>query len=229
MRLSKFDFDVVHYASIENQATDSLLQLKRTEQDESPLEEDLPRYAIDSHDNLLRSVHAVAHDVDHIQNVPDIYPSDDKAEFASPTTVKIIRDLQHDIFCLTAATKIGQRSCKSTVDEESLLIRKAHTNGAIQIMLPSSFRRRVLMVSHYPSIAGHHGQRRMYETLGRTFYWPQIGADVDCTVRNCTSCAQHNQKYCPSRNMQLISASRSLEFAAVDIVGFFQKTVQGDW
>lgn len=125
MRLSKFDSDDVHRAGNKHQAADAILRLNKTSQDKCPLENELPLYAIESHDNSRRLVNAIAEDVDHAQNVPDINLSHDNAEHAPPATVKKIQVWQQGTFHRTAAAQVGQRSCDFIVNEESLLIRKA--------------------------------------------------------------------------------------------------------
>lgn len=121
MRLCTFDFDVEHRAGFKHQAADALLRLITTGQDESSLEDDLPLYAIDSHDSLPRFVHAIAHDVDRCQNVPDTSSSEDKVELAPTTTLEIIRAQQQGISCRVAATLVEQRNCKLTMHQKSLL------------------------------------------------------------------------------------------------------------
>lgn len=179
------------------------MRLNTTGQDESLLGNDLPLYAIDHYENPRHLVHAVAHNVDRAQTVPDPRPSDDKAEYAPSTTVKMIQSQKQDAFCRTAPTKVEQRNCEITVNEKGLLVRKAHIVGAIHIGQHPSLRQRVLMVSHYPPNAGHCIQRRMYGTLRRPFYGPYMAPDVAYIERNCASCPRNNSKYRFRRNMQL--------------------------
>lgn len=54
-----------------------------------------------------------------------------------------------------------------------------------------------------------------------------MAADIDCIICNCTSCARSSTKYRHKRSMHLFSASGSLEFGAMDIVGPLPKTTQG--
>lgn len=83
------------------------------------------------------------------------------------------------------------------------------------------------MISHYSPLAGHSGQRRMYDTLRQTTYWTHMAADVDYIVKNCRCCVRNTLRYSHRPNLRRILASGPLELIAVDIIGPFLKTVQG--
>ena len=105
-------------------------------------------------------------------------------------------------------------------NEHGLFCRRAPSDGAIQIVLPVSLRERVLLLAHYPRIAGHPGGSRMYQTLRQTFYWPSMSMDVYDTVRQCTSCAKERialRKH--ASYLSLFPAKAPLEYVAIDILG----------
>lgn len=85
---------------------------------ETQLEGNLPLCAIGDHKNPHRSVHAVAHDVERAANLLGTNPSSDKIESFPPPTVNIIQTQQESTFCRTAATQLGQRYCKFSVNKE---------------------------------------------------------------------------------------------------------------
>lgn len=67
----------------------------------------------------------------------------------------------------------------------------------------------------------------MNHTLRRTFYWHHMGADVDCIVRNCTSCVWNSPTYCHICDMHLFMANGLLEFIAMDSVCLLPETMRG--
>lgn len=54
-----------------------------------------------------------------------------------------------------------------------------------------------------------------------------MAADINCVVRNCTSCAQNNPKYRQMHHMHLLSESGSFQFVAMDIDRPFLKIGHG--
>lgn len=107
LRISKFDFDVVHCANIKQHPADTLLQLSTSGKNNISLEDNLPLYAIDNPDNSHILLHTVAHKKYHARSVANIKPADDKTKYKPSTAAKIIRVRQQDIFCSTTATQVG--------------------------------------------------------------------------------------------------------------------------
>lgn len=151
--------------------------------------------------------------------------SSDEIIYAPSSTIKIIRAQQQATLCRPSAAQVGPRMCKSTVDNDGLLVRKAHIDGAIQIMLPSALRQNVLMMPHYPTITGYPSQRRMYKSLKRTLFWPHMAAVDYCAVRNCTSCDWNIPKYYHSHHLRLLPTTGPLKLIAIYVVGPLPKTV----
>lgn len=85
-------------------------------------------------------------------------------------------------------------------------------------------RRRHLLLSHYHLLAGHSGQRRMYDTMRRDYYWPHMANDVAEIINQCQSCARNRGHVKLQRQLQLFPASGPLEFVALDILGPLPKT-----
>lgn len=84
------------------------------------------------------------------------------------------------------------------------------------------------MKSHYPTVASHSSQRRVYDTLLETIYCPHKAATVDYAVRKCRSCAWSSPKFSHSRNMLLIMERRPLKLIATSIDGPFPKIGRGN-
>ena len=75
-------------------------------------------------------------------------------------------------------------------------------------------------MAHHAVLGGHPGQTRMTDTLRRTYYWPQMAADVLATVRSCPPCAKNRLRLIRKSNpMKLFPATTPLECVAMDLLG----------
>lgn len=81
-------------------------------------------YTNNNVDSLHISIYTVANDEVQSRKLPS-------TKHDPPTTVKTKRAQQHDTFYRPAAGWNGQQNCKITVNENSILVRGSHGNGAI--------------------------------------------------------------------------------------------------
>ena len=101
-------------------------------------------------------------------------------------------------------------------------------DSAEQIILPKTLRMQVLLLAHYPRLAGHPGGSRMYQTLRRTFYWPSMALGAYHTVRQCSSCTRERITLRKDATyFSLFPAQAPLEYVAIDILGPLPKTTNG--
>ena len=96
-------------------------------------------------------------------------------------------------FCQTiVAKKVG---CKGTCFFEDSDVFQCLQNvrepGQDQIVLPYSLKHLVLRLAHYHVQTGHPGQTRMHNRVRRTFYWPQMAAEIATTVHECEPSAKN--------------------------------------
>lgn len=110
------------------------MRLKTTGKNESPLENDLPLYGNNDSDNPPVLVLTVEHEEDRARGNPNIKPSFVDTEYDPPTIVEIKQAQQQNTFCRIAETQIGHHNCKFTLNQEGMLVRKAHISDAIQIL-----------------------------------------------------------------------------------------------
>lgn len=97
-----------------------------------------------------------------------------------------------------------------------------------QIVVPLSLRPRLLNLEHHALISGHPGQRLMCAKLRRRFYWPQMAADVNITVRNCSECASNRlQLRNLTNSMKLFPTREPLVSIGIDILGPLPKAKSG--
>ena len=148
-----------------------------------------------------------------------------------PLTVEeIVRAQAEDYECQDIKKEMsdGDRTNFTEV-ERGILIRAAPIDLTQQIYAPKTLRSRLLMLAHYPRLAGHPGGTRMYQTLRRTFHWPSMAMDVFNTVKQCSSCAKERlslRKH--SRFLKLFPAERPLECVSIDILGPLPRSFNGN-
>ena len=148
-----------------------------------------------------------------------------------PLTIEELTKAQYeDLECQAIRKKMSDGDhTQFTEDERGLIIRVAPIDLSQQIYAPKILRSRILLLAHYPRLAGHPGGTIMYQTLRRTFYWPSMALDVFNTVRQCAPCAKERlslRKH--SRFLKLFPAVRPLEFVSIDILGPLTKSKRGN-
>lgn len=99
-------------------------------------------------------------------------------ELKTPALTKFIKSQSDEVLCPEAAKKMGQSEMELLLDKDSVVTRRTPIDGALQKLVPQLMRESKLHLSHYPSLAGHHGQRRIYETMHRDYYWPKMAQNV---------------------------------------------------
>ena len=86
--------------------------------------------------------------------------------------------------------------------KEGMLYRQWHPRGSKerdvrqveQIVLPMSYRRKVLEIAHSVPMAGHLGQRKTAHHVLQQFYWPNVFHDVAEYCRTCDACQRTGRK-----------------------------------
>ena len=144
---------------------------------------------------------------------------------------EILAAQRTDTFCQGVLQRQSPTKDRTFYEHETtglLMRRPPHVPAREQIVLPASLRPRLLTLTHNARLAGHPGQNRMFYTIARTYYWPQMAADVAATVRNCHACARNRVKLRKHLNrLKLFPATRPLESLAIDILGPLPKTRTG--
>ena len=115
-----------------------------------------------------------------------------------------------------------------SINQHGVLTRRSRLDGSLQIVVPSSLRKRLLEIAHCAPTAGHPGRAKLYQTMRRAFYWPSMTVDIHHLVENCVACAKNRMK--EQKNvypMRLFPATRPLEYVAMDILGPLPRTKHG--
>lgn len=106
-------------------------------------------------------------------------------------------------------------------------MRRAHTNRALQKLVPQSLQQWIFALPHYPPLASHTKQRSMYDTMRWDRFWHNMANDVYNTISNCKSCVRNRSYAKQRRHIYLFPATGPLEFLAVDMLGPLPETRKG--
>ena len=146
------------------------------------------------------------------------------------TRNEILGAQRYDDFCQTILTRQDRHQKPAFFEDDyGILWRQYPTiHDLEQIVFPETLQTRILDLAHYSKFAGHLGQTRMYRHLRPTYYWPQMTADVNKTVRTCNACAKNRfklrERTHPSR---LFPARNPLEALPIDILDPLTKKKKG--
>ncbi|KAK7089232.1 hypothetical protein V1264_024235 [Littorina saxatilis] len=92
---------------------------------------------------------------------------------------------------------------------------------SLKVILPKSFRSKVLAFGHDHPMAGHQGQRRTAERIRREFWWPCCGVEIRRYCLSCDACQRsapkHLTKKVPLGKMPVFETA--FRRVAVDIIG----------
>ena len=232
LRLTEFEFDIVHRAGIKHQAADALSRLETTSTDETELRDEIPTLTEDDKppttvlacfdcDELdLNDETCVCTTTDTDENDSDGLPS-------MITDEEFIKQQAEDEYCKEAAKSVGLPGSAFSIDKHGFLVRIAPLDGAVQKVVPASLKDRILKLGHFPPLSGHPGQRRMYDTMRRSLYWQHMANDINNTVERCPSCLKHRPHPVHQRHLKLFPAKGPLEYIAIDILGPLPRTKTG--
>lgn len=89
-----------------------------------------------------------------------------------------------------ATPPVGLHASFYFYDRAGILIQTDPIDGAIQKFVPVTLLVHILYLTHYPALAEHPKEERMYERTGQNFYWPKMVNDAYTPVQNFCSWAQ---------------------------------------
>lgn len=227
LRLLEFDYEVRYVKGKKNQIADAISRLETEGYMDYPVDEDIPCLLLQQDEELnlyddLPDTTLQDRDFDVVYTVD---------EGITPVTMEeIILEQAKDAFCCLKRTEMDRdKNSPFQLNEEGALVRIAPFDSATQIVVPRTLRKRVLHSSHYPTTAGHPGGRRMYYTLRRQYYWPQMSSETYTTARQCDLCAKERirQQKIASK-MKLFPATAPLESVALDLLGPLPRSYHGN-
>ena len=100
-----------------------------------------------------------------------------------------------------------------------------------QIVVPSDFRKHVLVLAHDHPWSGHLGITKTYDRILKHFFWPGLKADVASYCRTCKTCqvsGKPNQVVPPAPLCPIPAVGEPFEHVIVDCVGPLPKAKSGN-
>lgn len=98
-----------------------------------------------------------------------------------------LKKYRNEISCSICSYLGGGERFTFALNDHSVLF--LSTNRFGQILLLQSLVACVLRLSHDAEMAGHTGERRLYQFLQRSFFWPNMSLDCYAVAQICISCA----------------------------------------
>lgn len=92
------------------------------------------------------------------------------------------------------STRLGIQKKPKT----DLLVRINRTFS--RFLIPESHRPKILHTVNLPTVSGHLGGRNICRTLRKEYFWPEMAADVDFSVRICIDGANETVSTQPYNN-----------------------------
>lgn len=129
-----------------------------------------------------------------------------------------------DPFCKQPTETAGQPRSQCDHDGYGFLVQISALIGMPQPVVLSRLRARVLYLTHYSPLAGHPGGSRIYYTIRREDYWPQMATGVFSLARNIHSCTETRAAVRKDqKHPRLYPAGELLEFVPMDLLGSLPK------
>jgi len=223
LRLSAFDYDVVHLPGVKHQAADAL---SRLETDTNPIDDDLPLLVVEPGSLTPSPISYEAEGPPPSIQIPEVLAVD--ASDPPPTTEEMILAQSEDKYCQQLTATVGTPGSIFDINRLGVLVRISKLDGAVQVVVPLSLQPKLLRLGHYSLLAGHPGSRRMYDTMRHEFYWPNMARDVYQVVLDCQSCAAtQGTRHRHQKMMKLFQAKGPLEDIAMDLLGPLPRTRHG--
>lgn len=142
----------------------------------------------------------------------------DGIKFAAPSLTVSIKAQAADPLCQTIARELEQSRTDTNINKKRVFAQRAHTDEALKKLVPQPLRQGMLSLLPYPSLFAHLEQRRLYDTMQRDCFYPNMALDVNDTVRSCESCAKNSSDAKHKRHLHLFSATGPLKLVAMDIL-----------
>jgi len=140
----------------------------------------------------------------------------------------VVEAQQTDDFCFEMSTRVERGTAKAFFRNEhhALYHRTSYGN---QLVIPKSFRERVLTLEHHATVAAHPGMIRMYYTMRKAYHWPSMVPEIHTTITKCTTCAKN--RFALRRHttpLTLFPGTEPLTDLSVDIFGHIPASKNGD-
>ena len=127
-------------------------------------------------------------DLEDFEESSRVLAAEPEAELSPITPEELLRAQSVDPTCIDIRSRLEEGvSLPYRTNSQGLLTRLSPWDDREQIFVPPPLRAKALALAHYPAATGHPGSTRMYQSLRREFYWPNMALDTHECVRNCVS------------------------------------------
>lgn len=131
------------------------------------------------------------------------------------------------LYGLHASSTVGFPGLTYKYDSKRLLLRIGPIDEPVQTVVLTSLHAQPLYQSDYLTLQGHPGERPMYETIKRQFYWLHRANDVNNTVRDCPEFLWNKPSEDCRRPLQIFRAGGPLKFDAMDLLRALPRMSKG--
>ena len=232
LRLGEFDFEVKYKKGNLNAQADALSRLPTSGETTVSVDEEIPCF-------LAQLPPGAGTDEPSNEMEERDYSGTDAlltAERYSPNEELLVpvgreEPLRHqltDLFCAGIRRRINRGDhVPFALDEGGTLVRTVYDTP--QVVIPQDLQARILYMGHHALLAGHSGERKMFYTLSKEYYWPSLAVDCYATTRNCVHCAKERVKLRKkTKRLKLFPATAPLESISIDLLGDLIRTPRGN-
>lgn len=137
--------------------------------------------------------------------------SDLSAQLECITLTELLRKQHSDTFCAAIRSRPnGGDVLPFRLEERGILLRTVDFHE--QIVNLHMLKSRVLHLAHYSQLSGHPKGTKLYLTLRRNFYRPNVALDCHATAKLCVTCARNRVKLWKKKTpLKLFPATSPLE------------------
>ncbi|KAF2890342.1 hypothetical protein ILUMI_15832 [Ignelater luminosus] len=205
IKLSEFDFTIVHKQGSANRDADCLSRnpvSTPTNQDEQTALE-IPTYLLDSND------------ISNVQN-------------ADPKLKELIQAINNP-----DSVSIGTaRRAKGFLLENDVLYKHnpSPDGNSNLLVIPSQLKHEILFSHHSDPTAGHLGFTKTYFKIKHRYYWDGMLKDIEKFVKGCPDCQARKRQahFKPAGLLQPIQVSLPFDRVGIDLLGPFRRSRNGN-
>ena len=138
------------------------------------------------------------------------------------------RKQKEDPFVASSDGQLAFITPRFNFTRDYILVRRSPMNEALQNVVHSSLKSKVLIIFQTPVFAGHPGGSRMSETVRRYFYWGTMATDIFKVASDFQSCARVRGSRARAKKFpKMFPAAGPLESISMDFCGTLRQTMSG--
>lgn len=171
--MSESEFDILHRASVKNQAAHVLSWLKKKGKDKTLLDNEVSIRSIPQNIFSYAPQTEIA-DFEFIEDprgsfvsyIPEFCTMEgitNNEQAKTPTLAELIMAQSSDVACRAVFTSIGKPNSRFNDDIDGVLVRVSHLHGVSKRVVPASLYPSFLHLSHCSLLTGRPVERRMYD------------------------------------------------------------------